>query len=161
MQRLIVKQFDKQLYDDYIFHLEGRGFEHIGSGAFRHVYRRRFDKGRAGNVVIKVPANRHGFEDNVTEAWAYHTYRKQADSNAYVYAPCRLLPNACLMMVYVAHPNYIYSLPDWCRYIDGYQCGWFKGRAVAFDSGADHTYQMRLAAYMWAGITNEETSRSS
>jgi len=129
-----------QDFQDYI---ESKGFKFIGQGLFRRAYQR-------GKVVIKVPRSICGFEDCVMEAYAYFTFRKNPDYRNYVYAPCRLLTNGCLMMVYVDEVESSH-LPKWTGYIDGQQCGLYNNRIVAYDSACDIT-DYRRQAIEWAGL---------
>ena len=92
-----------------------------------------------------------GLVDNIAEAYAYNKYRKSPDVNGIVYAPCRLLRNGCLMMVYVEY-SHEPDMPKWIGYIDGCQCGRFNGRAVVYDSGTD-LHRERADALRWAGMT--------
>lgn len=114
-----------------IAELVKRGFEHVGGGMFREAYMRK-------GVVIKVPHNRDGYVDNRTEAAAWRKYRNKPTSLGVYLAPCRLLPNGCLMMraVDTERPNYS-SLPTWAQSIDCSQVGFYKGRLVAYDYALD------------------------
>lgn len=143
--RLSVKEFDEDYYQEFETQLLKKGFKHLGTGAFRRTFGR-------GKIVIKIPYNDAGFQDNITEAYAYRTFRNEADPKTEaVFAPCRLLPNGCLMMVYI---EYAWSegMPRWTHYIDGGQCGFYKDRVVAYDSGGDISH-LRADASRWAGVT--------
>jgi len=141
---LSVKEFDPNICRKFEALLKERGFKCIGGGAFRDGFRR-------GGVVIKIPANEMGFQDNITEAYAYRAFRNGADPRTQaIFAPCRLLHNGCLMMVYVDRVTYGPGLPKWVDYIDAQQCGMYKGRLVAYDSGSDIAH-LREKASRWAG----------
>jgi hypothetical protein len=145
MPNLIHKSYKSSNYIEYKEELYRRGFRRLGEGSFREVYRRK-------NVVVKIPHNDSGFDDNIVEAFAYLRYRKGADSNLFVFAPCRLLPNGCLLMVYV-EPLFYPNKPLWANYIDGGQVGTYNGRIVAYDS-ANELSELRLWALHWAGVTS-------
>lgn len=151
MPRLEVKAYDGMKYAYFVPKLLKMGFIKTGMGSYRHAYRR-------GNVVVKVPRSDSGFVDNIVEAYAYHYYRKEPDDNGFVYAPCRLLPNGCLMMVVVDFSSEefvceeVVGLPYWTNWIDGCQVGRYNGRIVAFDSANDVTPELRVDAQKWAGV---------
>jgi hypothetical protein len=115
-------------YSNFIEYIQSLGFEYIGAGSFRRAYRR--DK-----VVIKVPINGDGILDNKTEAAAWHKYKSRPTSKGYFLAPCRMLPNSCLMMVLVESCNYSSSVPEtsWAERIEGHQIGMYRDKVVAFD----------------------------
>lgn len=143
--------YDRELYDGFEKYLIAKGFQYIDSGCFRNVFQR-------GKVVVKIPQSYCGFEDNVGEAYAYNRYRKEADVRGNYYAPCRLLSNGCLMMVYVEHASWHpEDRPEWVDNIDGFQCGYFKGRIVSYDSGCDigHLWSQ---AKSWAGLDSQTQS---
>lgn len=128
--RLILKEFDRSFYYKVEEELEKKGFKNVGCGSFRTTFQR-------GKIVVKVPRHWDGFDDNIGEAHAYRKYRNNPKpEDGIVFAPCRLLPNGCLMMVYVEYVDHE-ELPDWGQKLDGSQAGEYKGRIVAFDSGCD------------------------
>src|SRR5271170_2003139 len=89
--------YDEDLDDQYVdftAQIISLGFEHVGGGGFRETYLR-------GRVVIKVPSTTDGIIDNRVEAAAWRHYRAKPTSREIRLAPCRLLPNLCLMMVAV------------------------------------------------------------
>lgn len=129
-----VKEFLATIHQDrvidhfysFIASLESKGFTYWGSGDFRNVYIR-------GNCVIKVPYNYDGVIDCLTEARAYKLYGNNPTSEGYFLAPCRLLPNGCLMMPKV---KLIYDedlMPPWAEKIDNEQVGFHKERVVCYD----------------------------
>lgn len=128
---LQVREYDSILYHNIGKNLLTRGFTCLGSGSFRTTYGR-------GKIVIKVPRHWDGFDDNIGEAYAWRKYRNNPkEEDGIVFAPCRLLPNGCLMMVMVdVEPDY-QALPKWASMLDGSQAGYYKGRVVAYDSGCD------------------------
>jgi hypothetical protein len=118
--------FDK--YDQFRMHLLSRGFNNVGAGSFRSCFAR-------GKIVIKVPENYDGIVDNKVEAAAYRKYKNGPTSLGIMMAPCRLLSNGCLMMAYV-HPckmNPYDDHPQWVKKVEGWQCGYYKGKIVAYD----------------------------
>lgn len=142
---LLIKQFDdsaQATYHSFEANLRSIKFQYVGAGAFRRAWKRK-------NTIIKVPHNSVGYCCNIWEAYAYRKYRNASAYNGEVYAPCRLLPNACLMMPLVQMVDYN-KLPMWCSYIDGMQCGLYHGRVVAYDSAADIIGEDRQEALMWA-----------
>ena len=112
-------------------HLLASGFERVGQGSFRRVYER-------NRVVIKIPINRDGTMDNCVEALGYKKYRNGPTDLGLRLAPCRILPNGCLMMVAVDRYNG-YNHPWNNVPTDGEQNGYFKGRLVAYDYACDLT----------------------
>lgn len=124
--------------------LSRRGFAYLGCGSFRRGFRR-------GNIVIKVPYCHQGFEDNITEAYVYRQFRNNPNEKGFVFAPCRLLPNACLMMPYVSARC---VMPDWTFNIDNQQCGEYKGRIVAYDSAYNISQTVIGEALSWAGVSS-------
>lgn len=135
---LVVREFDPEYYTKVCKELENRGFTFIGRGSFRNTYKR-------GNVVIKVPRHWDGFDDNIGEAYAWRKYRNNPkDGNGIVFAPSRLLPNGCLMMVVVEHMSTM-DMPSWAYNLDGAQAGMYKGRVVAYDAGCDLGYDKNEA----------------
>jgi len=143
MFNLLVKQYDGIIHPAIQKYLESSGWKYIGVGSFRAAYRRK-------NTVIKVPRNYEGFEDNVTEAYAYRKYRNNPGHRGIVFAPCRLLPSGCLMMPFVVRAEYT-QLPEWAQHIDGGQAGKYKDRIVAYDSGYDIKPENR-EAFQWAKV---------
>ena len=131
LTNLIVREFNPDYYKKVCKELEDRGFKFVGCGSFRNTYKR-------GNIVVKVPRHWDGFDDNIGEAYAWRKYRNNPkEEDGIVFAPCRLLPNGCLMMVLVdVEPDY-QSLPQWASHLDGSQAGYYKGRVVAYDAGCD------------------------
>ena len=137
--------YDRKLYDAFEKYLVAKGFRYIGSGCFRNAFQR-------GKVVVKIPRSLCGLEDNIGEAYAYNRFRKEPDARGRYYAPCRLLCNGCLMMVYVEPGTWDRETrPEWVRYVDSYQCGYFRNRVVAYDSGCDIGH-LWSDAKAWAGI---------
>ena len=119
----------REFYRPFKEHLLDKGFHSIGEGSFRVTYQRK-------NIVIKVPLNRDGVEDNMAEARGWHKYHNQPTKRGLFLAPCRLLPNNSLMMVHVKRVSYE-SAPDWAKSIDSHQAGTYKGRIVAYDYGLE------------------------
>lgn len=117
-------------YDEFTNHLKDKGFELIGEGSFRRVYAR-------GKVVVKVPYNTDGLNDNRIEHKAFHTLFSKPSRDGIQCAPCRLLPNGCLMMVRME--NRYVDYPKWASRVDGKQVGIYKGRVVAYDYALDLT----------------------
>lgn len=115
----------KDSYNEFIRTIEAAGFQYLSSGSFRMGYQRE-DK------IIKVPRYSDGLIDNMVEARAWRKYRNRPTSEGLHLAPCRLLPNGCLMMVCVRRTG-LYDRPAWCDKIDGAQVGIYLGRYVAFD----------------------------
>ena len=115
-------------YSEFIDHLLDLGFSRIGEGSFRSCYLR-------SKVVIKVPINGDGIMDNRTEAAAWHKYKSRPTPKGYMLAPCRMLPNGCLMMVTVdRYAGYeVLHQEEWSRKIEGGQVGLYRGRVLAFD----------------------------
>jgi hypothetical protein len=122
-------------YVDFINHLYDVGFEEIDSGSYRTAFMR-------GNVVIKVPLSEEGLIDNWVEAKGWKTYRHRATRNRIRLAPCRLLPNGCLMMVKV-DVSWCDSFPPWTELVEGGQVGTYKGRVVAYDYALDLVERFR------------------
>ena len=143
MFNLIVKGYDYNIHNTIAKHLQETGWEYIGVGSFRQAFRRR-------NTVIKVPRNEEGFEDNVTEAYAYRKYRNNPGQRGIIYAPCRLLPSGCLMMPFVKREKWE-SLPDWAQGIDGGQAGYYRNRMVGYDTGYDSKHENK-EAFQWARL---------
>ena len=108
------------------------GWKYVGSGRNRRVIRR-------GNVVIKLPYQPDGMKANADEAKLYRQFKsKPSNKNGAYYAPCRLLPNGCLMMralkTKLTHKT-IRNLPLWIwSLVDGTQVGLTKtGKVLAYD----------------------------
>ncbi len=112
-------------YYNFIQYLQSKGFSYVSSGSFRQVY-------QCGDKVIKVPRYHDGLIDNMVEARAYKKYHSTPTPEGLVLAPCRLLKNGCLMMVFVQRWD-LFERPDWSDKIDGGQVGLYKGKYVAFD----------------------------
>ena len=140
---LVQKQFDVIYFKEYQSSLLKRNFEKLGNGTSRYGYKR-------GNIVIKVPYNHGGFVDNIMEAYVYRQHRNSPDQYGRFFAPCRLLSNACLMMVFIERKSWG-DLPDWAQGMDGGQAGEYKGRLVSYDSAFDITNQ-RMSALEWASL---------
>lgn len=122
---------DQEVYDAMTDEVKNAGFSYVGAGMFRTVYIR--DK-----VVIKVPHNQDGFIDNRTEAAAWRKFRNNPTPFGVHLAPCRLLPNGCLMMMAVDTDYGEFSdLPGWARSVDCSQVGFYKERLVAYDYALD------------------------
>jgi hypothetical protein len=140
--------YHQDIYDDFQEYLIDNGFQYLGSGAFRSTFQR-------GKIVVKIPRSQCGVEDNVGEAYAYNRYRKEADERGTYYAPCRLLSNGCLMMVYVEKVDWDTAIrPQWIDLIDDYQCGYFHDRIVCYDSGCDIEH-LWMEAMDWGGLKSE------
>lgn len=122
--------FASEGYYDFAQQLLTRGFEYLDSGAFRHTFMR-------GGVVIKVPRNDHGITDNQVEADAYRKWKHSPTDRGIYLAPCRLMPNGCLMMVTVDLDYKWKDAPEWIHYIEGGQAGRYKGGYVAYDYAYD------------------------
>jgi len=118
-------------FDDFEDKLKAAGFEYISSGSFRRTYAR-------NKIVIKVPHNGDGIIDNRVEAAAWRKYRKNPTSRGLRLAPCRLLPNGCLLMVKL-NLNTRRSWPKWLKEVwcDGKQAGLYKRRYVMYDYACD------------------------
>lgn len=115
-------------YESFISHLEKSGFTLIEPGSFRQTYVR-------GRVVIKVPLNTDGANDNIFEAKAWRKYRNAQTNLGLFLAPCRLLSNGALMMVKVDTElsEDDYENHNWVKDIDGAQAGYYKNKIVAYD----------------------------
>ena len=148
MINLWLKRFSEDIHPFLGKYLESRGWKYLGCGSFRNAYRRK-------NTVIKVPRNWEGFEDNVTEAYAYRKYRNSPDSDGLIFCPCRLLPNGCLMMPFVDNKGgYCNDLPDWAKSLDGWQAGYYKGRVVGYDTGYNIKHENK-EAFEWAKVESQ------
>ena len=115
---------------DFVLQLLNRGFKYLDHGAFRHTFVR-------GRVVIKVPRGNLGITDNRTEALAYRKWKSHPTEKGLILAPCRLLPNDCLMMVTVDLEHEWNGAPPWVYRIEGAQAGLYKGHWVAYDYAYD------------------------
>jgi hypothetical protein len=146
--KLVQKSYNQGFYENIRADLPKQGFKQIGWGSSRYGFQR-------GNIVVKVPHNQGGYYDNIMEAYAYHLYRKKPDSQGRVFAPCRLLPNGCLMMVFVDRKLRT-EMPEWTHIIDGAQCGVFKDRIVVYDSAYNLYYDddelIKKKSVEWAGV---------
>ncbi len=143
MFNLICKEFSYDIHPVIGKYLQENGWTYIGVGSFRQAFRRK-------DTVIKVPRNHEGFEDNITEAYAYRKYRNNPGKHGIIYAPCRLLPSGCLMMPFVQRESWE-KLPDWAQGIDGGQAGYHKGRLVGYDTGYDSKHENK-DAFQWAKL---------
>lgn len=124
-------RYNCDLYDAFIDHLEKAGFTYIGSGGFRKTYAR-------NKVVIKVPYSQDGVYDNLTEARAWAKFKSKPTKYGIELAPCRLLPNGCLMMVKVERKiDKNIKVPMWANDVDGGQVGQYKNKIVAYDYALD------------------------
>lgn len=119
----------RESYMEFIQSIKDSGFSYLNSGSFRDVFQRE-DK------VIKVPIYSDGLIDNMVEARAYKKYRNGPTSEGFMLAPCRLLPNGCLMMVFVKWWGMV-ERPKWADSIDGAQVGIYLNRYVAYDYALD------------------------
>ena len=117
-------------YDAFRQHLMDIGFTWLSYGSFRSVYVR-------GKVAIKVPRNGDGIIDNRVEAQAWRTYKNKPTNRDIMLAPCRLLPNGCLMMVAVSGLPDNVDYPSWVDTVDAGQVGLHKGKVVAYDYACD------------------------
>lgn len=144
LHKLVVKDFNFPFYKKYEKLLLSKGWEYIDEGSARLGYRR-------GMTVIKIPKNRQGHVGNIVEAYAYRKYRNQPNDNGFVFAPCRLLPNVCLMMPFIQQASR-QDLPEWSKWIDGDQCGYYNGRIVVYDSEVD-VQHLQPEALRWAQLT--------
>lgn len=122
--------FAKEEYVAFEKAIVARGFDYIDSGAYRHTYQR-------GKVVIKIPRNYGGIDDNAIEARAWRYYRSNPTERGIKLAPCRLLSNGCLMMVAVNTNVSNNDLPVWSDYLDGSQVGYHHKEVVAYDYALD------------------------
>jgi hypothetical protein len=120
-------------YEDFAIQLSNKlGFSEIDSGSFRVAYGRK-------SVVIKVPMNEDGEIDNRVEAAAWRKYKNNPTDRGLYLAPCRLLPNGCLMMVQVnfdytpAEADERWSAGHWSQKVESHQVGKYHGRIVAYD----------------------------
>lgn len=130
-------------FDSFIEHLLAKGFRYLSQGGFRRTYIR-------DSIVIKVPHVNDGLVDNRVEAAAWRKYKSQPTDLGIHLAPCRLLPNGCLMMVTVESWNWVVEKPAWASKIDSGQVGHYKDRTVAFDFALDVTER-----YQWEKDWND------
>lgn len=122
-------------YSKFTESIGARKFTYLGAGSFREVYARR-------NIVIKIPMTTDGLNDNIIEARAWKKYKNKPTSMGAYLAPCRLLPNGCLMMVKVndEFTDEEYKKLDdlsWTSDIDAQQVGKYKNKIVAYDYALD------------------------
>ncbi len=129
----------KHLYERFVFDIESKGFKYVACGSFRSAYIR-------NNLVIKVPNNEDGIIDNKIEARAWRKYKNKPANKGIMLAPCRLLPNGCLIMkkVNTKIPSLVYnemarldSPIRWAYDIDGNQVGMYRDKLVAYDYAMD------------------------
>jgi len=139
---LRIKQFDSSYFQEVETKLKNLGFHYLGEGGFRVAYGLK-------NYVIKVPYNEEGFEDNLTEAYTWRRYKNKPHHQGYMFAPCRLLPDATLLMVKVNPVRNRNNLPSWTKYIDCEQVGEYKGRIVAYDYACDTGHRYDAARYFF------------
>ena len=119
----------RDFYKYFVLDIESAGYVYRGRGSFRAVYHR-------GNSVIKVPSNSDGIVDNFIEAKAYKHYGNKPTSLGIYLAPCRLLPNYCLIMGF-ARAIKDCEMPGWADAVEGMQVGRYNGRVVAYDYALD------------------------
>lgn len=119
----------KSVYERFGEKLIKKGFKRLDCGSYRMVFHR-------NGIVIKVPHNQDGILDNIVEADAWRTVKNKPTRHGYYLAPCRLLKNKCLMMVYVDVDSEG-ELPSWAFMIDASQVGLYKNRYVAYDYALD------------------------
>lgn len=131
--------------------MKNMGFTLLGEGRMRRTFlapHKRF--------VLKFPTYEEGLYGNRSEAELYQRFKNNPDHSRYgmVYAPCRLIQNAILMMwavkesfgesdgdreaarnqSYVQFNNRSRGLPSWVNEVDCQQVGYLKnGRLVAYD----------------------------
>lgn len=134
-------------FDDFTSYIQQLGFEHVGGGTFREVYLRK-------KMVIKVPYSTDGIIDNRVEAAAWRRYRDRPTSRELRLAPCRLLPNLCLMMVAV-DVSYNPNEPEWTSRVDNEQVGVYKGEVVAYDYAGDMVERREWETLWYGGIISQ------
>jgi hypothetical protein len=129
--------------------MQEMGYEFIAEGRMRATYRspnKRF--------VLKFPKEKWGLDGNISEAKRYSTHKNNPDpeNHGAVYAPCRLIQGAILMMwaveksygtsggcIEALHDGKLSKLnrkeaPHWVQFLDCDQAGILpNGRVVAFD----------------------------
>ena len=148
LHKLNFTNYSFSRYNKYEIYLVNNGWQLLDEGSARRTYRR-------GKMVIKIPMNlskdRSGIHGNILEAYAYRKYRNRCDKNGFFFAPCRLLSNGCLMMPFVDRKNFPerQNIPAWVHNIDGWQCAYYKGRMVAYDSEYNIQHLLK-AALKWA-----------
>lgn len=135
-------------YHNFIAQIVALGFEYLSEGSFRTVYRRKA-------MVIKIPYTTDGINDNRVEAAAWRRYRGHPTSRDIRLAPCRLLPNLCLMMVAVNTNISQVSCPRWVSRVDSEQVGIYKGEVVAYDYACD-IVERRKWEEQWYGSLQSE-----
>ncbi len=130
-------------YIEFVNSIKKAGFEEIDEGSFRVVYAR-------NNIVIKIPMNEDGEIDNRVEAAVWRKYKSNPTDRGLYLAPCRLLPNGCLMM---GKCNFDYTSEEsdqrwssghWSKNVDNYQVGKYHGRIVAYDYALNVSERMDL-----------------
>ncbi|HEY5268165.1 MAG TPA: hypothetical protein VII94_03445 [Candidatus Saccharimonadales bacterium] len=146
------RDYNYSFYGKIKKELQSVKFEEIGEGCSRIGYRR-------GNVVVKVPINTYGIKYSIAEAFGYRKFRNNPDSKERIYAPCRLLPSGCLMMVYVNGECYN-GLPRWALNIDGAQAGTYKGRIVAYDMSHDTVDNVLEDSKLWDNKSHHDLFHS-
>jgi len=122
-------EFYRSIENDFI----NRGFKYLAQGYSRTGYGR-------NNIVIKIPHNKLGIEDNIIEAKAYSKYKNGPTNLGYYLAPCRLIKHNCLIM----HRVKILSrhdkrFPKWGTKIDNHQVGisLVSNKIVCYDYALD------------------------
>lgn len=110
-------------YRDFLAYLERVGFEYMGHGTTRFVFKR-------GNYYVKVAFTDAGDHSNFRESKYWHQDRWRREIKI---APCRLLSNGALLMVKVEMVDDIYDRCPWASYVDCGQVGLYKGQFVAYD----------------------------
>lgn len=130
-------------YVEFINHITKAGFEQIDSGSFRNVFARK-------NIVIKVPMNSDGEIDNRVEAAVWKKYKNNPTDRGIYLAPCRLLPNGCLMMgkckfdYTEAEITERWSHGHWSSKVEGNQIGKYRNRMVAYDYALNVSERLTL-----------------
>ena len=119
----------RDLYRPFSKEIENMGYEYRSNGCFRNVYHRK-------GYVIKIPKSTDGVVDNIMEARAYSLYKNAPTSRGIYLAPCKLLPNLSLLMVFVRAIRDC-EYPSWAEEVEGEQIGFYKNRPVAFDYALD------------------------
>ncbi len=136
----------EEVWDNYIpfvTSIKKAGFEEIDEGSFRVAFSR-------NNIVIKVPMNEDGEIDNRVEAAVWRKYKNNPTDRGIYLAPCRLLPNGCLMM---GKCNFDYTTGEsderwssghWSSKVEGCQVGKYRGRIVAYDYALNVSERLAL-----------------
>lgn len=106
----------------------------LGTGRNRKVY----DMGNG--LVVKVPLNAPGMEDNLAESEIYKSTRDDPEGYLIRYAECNHFnyKDIPLVIMEKVEPikGYHPELPDWTDYVDCAQVGYNKeGKLVAYDYG--------------------------